>query len=187
MIKTLYEVFQRWSENGSVYILSDLHLNDPDCLQMDPDWIPPEEQIWILNNLIQKTDTFICLGDVGDPEYAAQIRTPRKILLLGNHDRRNNYKEIFPEIYEGPLFISEKILLSHEPIFGLPWCLNIHGHDHNGVEQYPDGCKHLNLAANICGYTPINLGKIIKEGLLSDITGIHRMTIDRAIEGKMSR
>jgi len=33
---------------------------------------------------------------------------------------------------------------------------------------YKDGCKHINLAANVCGYTPINLGKIIKDGILSN-------------------
>lgn len=30
-------------------------------------------------------------------------------------------------------------------------------------------CKHINLAANVCGSTPINLGEIIKEGVLADI------------------
>ncbi len=45
-------------------------------------------------------------------------------------------------------------------------------------------CKHINLAANICGYAPINLGKIIENGVLSDIESIHRMTIDRAVEKK---
>ena len=30
MIKTLYEIFQHWSVKGSVYLLSDLHLNDDD-------------------------------------------------------------------------------------------------------------------------------------------------------------
>ena len=80
------------------------------------------------------------------------------------------------------IFIAEKILLSHEPVYGLPWCLNIHGHDHNNVEPYEDGCKHINLTANVCGYAPINLGKIIKEGVLADVPGIHRMTIDRASE-----
>lgn len=53
-------------------------------------------------------------------------------------------------------------------------------HDHNCVEPYKEGCKHINLAANVCGYTPINLGKIIKEGVVSDIRSIHRMTIDGA-------
>ena len=133
MIKTLYEIFQHWSAKGSVYLLSDLHLNDDDCLLMDPDWIPPEEQIGIINNKVTRGDTFICLGDVGSPEFAAQIKAGHKVLLLGNHDHRKDYKDIFDEIYEGPLFISEKILLSHEPVYGLSWCLNIHGHDHNGI------------------------------------------------------
>ena len=113
MIKTLYEIFQHWSAKGSVYLLSDLHLDDDDCLLMDPDWIPPEEQIWIINNKVTRNDTFICLGDVGSSDYAAQIKAGHKVLLLGNHDRRKDYKDIFDEIYEGPLFISEKILLSY--------------------------------------------------------------------------
>lgn len=56
----------------------------------------------------------------------------------------------------------------------------MHGHDHNNVEPYKEGCKHINLAANVCGYTPINLGKIIKEGVLADVQSIHRLTIDGA-------
>ena len=50
------------------------------------------------------------------------------------------------------------------------------------MEPYKEGCKHINLAANVCGYTPINLGKIIKEGVLADVPSIHRMTIDRQAE-----
>lgn len=152
MIPTLYEPFRHWSDGGSVYILSDLHFDDADCKFMSPDWVTPEEQLSIINGIVMKNDTFICLGDVGKPEYT------------------------------GPLFIAEKILLSHEPVYGLPWCLNIHGHDHNNVEPYKEGCKHINLAANVCGYTPINLGKIIKEGVLADVTSIHRVTIDRQVE-----
>ena len=74
--------------------------------------------------------------------------------------------------------------MSHEPVYGLPWCLNIHGHDHSNMEMYKEGCKHLNLAANVCGYTPVNLGKLIKDGILSDIDSIHRITIDHAVEKK---
>lgn len=39
MIDQLYREFKYWSKGGSVYILSDLHLNDPDCKYMDPNWI----------------------------------------------------------------------------------------------------------------------------------------------------
>lgn len=178
MISTLYEPFQHWSETGSVYILSDLHFGDADCKLMSPDWVAPEEQVARINAKVMKNDTFVCLGDVGKADYVHQIRARKKILLLGNHDKKKDYAGLFDEIYTGPLFISDKILLSHEPVYGLPWCLNIHGHDHSNIEDYKDGCKHLNLAANVCGYTPVNLGKLIKGGILSDIPNIHRMTID---------
>ena len=187
MIKTLYETFRHWSENGSVYILSDLHFADADCRLMDSNWIEPDEQIKIINDMVMKNDTFVCLGDVGKAKYLSEIKAKKKILLLGNHDNRSDYKDYFEEIYTGPLFIADKILLSHEPVYGLSWCLNIHGHDHNNVEEYMEGCKHLNLAANVCGYKPVNLGKLIKNGILADIQSIHRITIDKAIERKEKR
>lgn len=187
MITSLYEPFRHWSEGGSVFILSDLHFDDEDCKLMDPNWISPEEQISIINKTVCKGDTFVCLGDVGKPSYVPMIKARKKILILGNHDSRGAYKYLFNEIYSGPLFISDKILLSHEPVYGLPWCLNIHGHDHNNMESYKEGCKHINLAANVCGYTPVNLGKIIKEGVLSDIDSIHRITINRAVDKKKAK
>ena len=178
MIPMLYEPFRHWSEGGSVYLLSDLHLDDPDCRLMDPEWITPGEQIDIINKTVMKNDTFICLGDVGNPYYIKEIRAGKKILILGNHDPKGAYKNCFDEIYSGPLFIADRLLLSHEPVYGLPWCLNIHGHDHSNAEAYKDGCKHINLAANVCGFTPVNLGKMIRKGVLSDIPDIHRMAID---------
>ena len=187
MIATLYPIFQHWSARGSVYVLSDLHFADGDCKLMDPNWISPEEQVEIINGLVKKNDTFVCLGDVGEKSYTVRIKAGHKVLLLGNHDRRSDYKDIFNEIYEGPLFISDKILLSHEPVYGLPWCLNIHGHDHSNLDTYMEGCPHMNLAANVCGYTPVNLGKLIKTGILANIKNIHRVTIDNAVERKAEK
>lgn len=185
MIKTLYPIFQHWSERGSAYIISDTHFEDSDCKLMNPDWITPEEQVNIINSIVHKNDTLIHLGDVGNPEWIGKLKAGHKVLIMGNHDQSiQKFKLYFDEVYSGCLFISDKILLSHEPVYGLPWCLNIHGHDHNGVEPYKEECKHINLAANVCGYTPINLGKIIKDGVLSDIHSIHRQTIDRAAEKK---
>ena len=154
---------------------------------MNPDWITPEEQVKIINIMVHKTDTLIHLGDVGNPEWIGKLKAGHKVLIMGNHDQSiQKFKSYFDEVYSGCLFISDKILLSHEPVYGLPWCLNIHGHDHNGVEPYKEGCKHINLAANVCNYTPINLGKIIKDGVLSDIHSIHRQTINRAAEKKIN-
>lgn len=187
MIKSLYKTFQRWSEKGSVYILSDLHLGDSDCKLIDKNWVSPKKQIEIINSIIHKDDTFICLGDVGSPELASQIKAGYKVLILGNHDRRKDYESIFDEIYDGAVFIADRILLSHEPVSGMSWCLNIHGHDHNMNLCDSVDCKHINLAANVCGYTPVSLGKIIKDGALSGIKDIHRQSIDRQIERKLEK
>ena len=151
MIPTLYAPFQKWSENGSVIIFSDPHFNDEVCKKMDPNWPEAEE------------------------------RAKYKVLLTGNHDKIADYRECFDEIYTGPLFIADKILLSHEPVVGLTWCVNIHGHDHGNKYVFPPECKHVNLAANVCDFTPMNLGKEIKNGLLSGIKSLHRQAIDGRI------
>jgi len=184
MIDSLYECFKHWSEKGSVWILGDTHFNDADCLLMSPDWVTPAYQIEILTKYIHKNDTFIHLGDVGNPEWMTSI-PGYKVLIMGNHDQTaTKFQPYFDEIYKGALFISDKILLSHEPINGLEWCLNIHGHDHsqwNGKDKY-----HLNLAANVCNYTPQNLKDIIESGRISNknITNIHRIAIEKQKEFK---
>lgn len=181
MIQCLYDCFKHWCKSGSVYILSDTHFEDYDCKLMDKNWIAPQEQVDLINKIVYPSDTFVCLGDCGNPKWFNQIRANLKVLITGNHDvGSTTYKKYFDEIYKGPVFISDKILLSHEPI-DLKFCLNIHGHDHTGTKVYSrNGCEHINVAANVCDYEPINLGKIIKEGALSKIDSIHRITIDNA-------
>lgn len=93
--------------------------------------------------------------------------------------------KLFDEVYTGPLFIADRILLSHEPIFGLEsFCVNIHGHCHNGQHRYNG---HINLAADVVDYKPFNLGKAIKDGMLSGVENYHRQTIDRATENPMKK
>ncbi|MCR5421989.1 MAG: metallophosphoesterase family protein [Lachnospiraceae bacterium] len=165
MIGSLYDKFVDYSMGGSVWIISDTHFDDKDCLYMDENWPTPEKYIKTLYSFVHnKYDTLLHLGDVGNPKYLESIPA-RKILILGNHDKgKNYYKEWFDEVYDGPIFIGKKILLSHEPIYGLPFCINIHGHNHNSPET---DIFHKNCAANIMNYKPMNLGKEIKKGLLA--------------------
>ena len=96
----------------------------------------------------------------------------------------NNH--LFDEVYEGPVMISDRVILSHEPIYPLSNCLfNIHGHIHN-IEHKGDS-NHLNVCAEVIDYTPINLIKVLKKGLLKNITDIHRTTIDNAIVRKLAK
>lgn len=90
--------------------------------------------------------------------------------------------KLFDEVYTGPLFIGERLLLSHEPI-DFPFALNLHGHCHNG-QTTP---HHINCCSNVINYTPINLNQLLKTGVLSKIESIHRSTIDDAIKRKKKR
>ena len=51
---------------------------------------------------------------------------------------------------------------------------------------YENDCAlgEVNLAANVCNYTPVSLGKLIKDGLLANVVDIHRQTVDKAIDRK---
>ena len=87
--------------------------------------------------------------------------------------------QLFDEVYEGPLMISEKLILSHEPI-DVPWAFNIHGHDHVGYKRK----NHMNVCADVIGYIPVNMNQFMKSGAMAHVETIHRDTIDKAIERK---
>ena len=89
---------------------------------------------------------------------------------------------LFDEIYEGPLMIAEKLILSHEPV-DVPWAFNIHGHDHVGHKRK----NHMNVCADVIGYVPVNMNQFMKSGALAHIDTIHRDTIDKATERKRKR
>ena len=191
MIASLYEPFKKWSEKGSVWLISDPHFDDKDTKLMNPNWIEPEEYITVLNKRIYKNDTLVCLGDCGNLERFKELKCQNLVLIKGNHDDKGNskYTTYFNEVYSGALFISPQILLSHEPIYGLKFCTNIHGHEHNGTYDYTDreGGRHLNIAADVIGYQPVSLGELIKAGLVAELPTIHRLTIDRAIENPIHK
>ena len=178
MIPSLYPIFFHWASTGSVYIISDTHFNDPDCFLMDKDWLSPLQHMEKIKAKVKKNDTLIHLGDVGEPAYLDDLKC-YKVLITGNHDVPAKMALHFCEVYTGPVFISNRILLSHEPVFGLEsYCLNIHGHIHDkNAVPYKN---HINLASNIYNFELFNLGKEIKNGILKDISSYHRVTIDKA-------
>lgn len=87
---------------------------------------------------------------------------------------------LFDEVYPGPVIIGEKLLLSHEPIEELDWCMNIHGHTHD--RNIVNDKYHFNVCADVIGYTPINFNKWMKEGHLAKIQSLHRQTINEATD-----
>lgn len=210
MFKSLYDQFAHWYHGGSIYLYSDPHFSDEEMKHIRRNYIGDDEQVRRINSKIGKNDTLIILGDVGNVEFVKKLRG-YKVLVMGNHDAgATNYKRqtsiqeevvptmhgglfckeiiknnhLFDEVYEGALFISDKIVLSHEPI-DLPFALNIHGHDHSmwsGTDPL-----HFNVCAEHINYTPVCLKNIIESGILKKIPSIHRITIDQATARKKSR
>ena len=178
----LYDCFQHWGEKNAVWVISDTHFGDKDIQKAFPNRPSDEELIKNINQKVGKTGTLLLLGDVGDIECAKQLKG-YKVLICGNHDAgATNYKEIFDEIYTGALIIGEKLILSHEPV-DIPWTFDIHGHDHAGTTRK----GHLNVCADVIGYTPINFNQFLKSGASSKIQTIHRETINLATKRKQKR
>ena len=92
---------------------------------------------------------------------------------------------LFDEVYEGPLMINDRVILSHEPTQVPEYMFNIHGHTHALPYQYDD--KHLNVCAEAIDYAPINMLKLFKNGLLKNTKTIHQTIIEDATERKAKR
>ena len=116
-----------------------------------------------------------------EPSYSAWEVVGSEPIMMDNC--------LFDEVYSGPLMISDKIILSHEPIVPCPrYLVNLHGHTHDRPHKY-DFNDHIyyNFCSEAINYKPISLSKLIKEGLLSKVDDIHRVAIDRAVERKSKR
>ena len=176
MIDSLYMPFQHWSEKNAIWLISDTHFNDPDLEKAFPNRPHPDELVKIINQKVGKNGTLIHIGDVGDIEWAKRLKG-YKVLICGNHDAGGTtYADIFDEVYTGPLIISDKIILSHEPL-DINWMFNIHGHTHNLTKNRKG---HLCVCADVVNYTPINFNQFIKSGRLKEFEPLHRTTIDAA-------
>ena len=92
---------------------------------------------------------------------------------------------LFDEIYEGPVMIGEKLILSHEPIKNCPWVFNLHGHVHD--RRAKNDKYHFNCCLNAINYEPINFNKWMKEGHLAPVGTLHRGTIDHATDRAKKR
>lgn len=91
---------------------------------------------------------------------------------------------LFDEVYEGPLMIAEKLILSHEPV-DIPWAYNIHGHIHDS--KHKNDKRHFNVCSDVIGYVPINMNQWMKSGAMAHVETIRRNTINKATVRKKKR
>lgn len=93
---------------------------------------------------------------------------------------------LFDEVYNGPLFINDKLLLSHEEI-ELPFVINIHGHHHcaeEAIRQNALGGYNINCASDVRGHKPVRLDELLEVVPQNRIKSIHEITVEKATERK---
>ena len=174
---------------------------------------------------IEQVKVFCSHGITKEEHQLIDLYTTNKLVGIKDEEVERKAKEIFDkystveerdnnlfdEVYEGPLTISDSIILSHEPL-DIKYLFNIHGHDHSGIEfvnnvlqrydadmpledminNYIETIKankltHMNLCAEWVNYTPVSLKDLVKSGILKNITDIHRVTIDKATARKAKK
>ena len=187
MIAGLYDIFAHWYKTGTVWLISDTHFSDEELYigTKKIERADADEYVKLINSKVGRKDTLIHLGDVGDLEAMKKVRG-YKILIMGNHDTgATKYKEIFNEVYQGPVQIGEKLILSHEPL-ECGWAFNIHGHIHSFTHR--DDVRHMCICPEVTRqFEPVNFNQLMKSGFMSKIETQHRKTIDSATKRARKR
>ena len=187
MIAGLYDIFEHWHKQGTCWLISDTHFNDEELYvgTKKVERADADEYVRLINSKVGRKDTLIHLGDVGDLEVMKKIRG-YKVLIMGNHDSgATKYKEVFDEVYTGPIQIGEKLILSHEPL-ECGWAFNIHGHVHSFTHK--DDARHMCICPEVTRqFEPVNFNQLMKSGFMSKIETQHRKTIDSATKRARKR
>lgn len=104
------------------------------------------------------------------PSYTCTIKKVCDCLHYFEYWNVTIDNKLFDEVYTGPLMISNKLILSHEPV-EVDFAFNIHGHNHM-KDNIPN---HFNVCAECINYDPINLNSFIHSGAMSNIKNTHEL------------
>lgn len=144
----------------AIYFISDTHFSDRGIIKHERTLFENVEEhdqfiIDSINKVVKPTDELWILGDIGNVHLVSYING-RKYLLMGNHDKRSRkeYLGYFAEVYDHPLYISNRVVLSHHPIPVTEGTLNVHGHLHGSTL---DSSNHFNISIHMVNYRPVRI------------------------------
>ena len=118
-------------------------------------------RLWIdWSKKLQADDEFWFLGDFGDLQYLYlfDLFTKKGVsthFLLGNHDAAADipYIQMYVEhVHQYPVYLSNKLVVSHEPVATWESVLNVHGHLHGSVLDSPN---YINASVHVANYKMI--------------------------------
>jgi calcineurin-like phosphoesterase family protein len=189
----------KYARQPNVFVIGDLHLNEMSLIQKARQQFESCEAhnayLIMRWNKVVKTDEDVVyvIGDIGrDKEKIKEVFSKLrgyKILIAGNHDTmpKEFYEEIFDEVYWHPVYLTDRLLLSHIPRMIEDGNINVHGHTH---WINIDDKKHFNVSCEVVDFQPQPLSKY--EKVLTRIAReeIHFMRewykdIQKPVEGKM--
>ena len=157
-------------------IVSDLHMHHKNIIEFERTQFKniDEHDNFIIQKHIEwrekikklqskgKKVVFINLGDFFDLNFLDMYKDwPCELLYIyGNHDAHENlhlYQEVFNYVFEYPIFISDRIILSHIPQNAFDSQIVIHGHLHGNIIDKPN---YICCSINHINYKPITSDKI---------------------------
>jgi calcineurin-like phosphoesterase family protein len=142
------------------YFISDTHFGHKNILKFERTeftTIEEHDQYLIdsINSVVTNNDELYLLGDIGNMKKVPLLNG-RKYLIVGNHDDRGRqtFPAFFAEVYDFPVYLTKRILLSHIPHPVDQGVLNVHGHLHGSALSSKN---HLNLSAAVIKYKPVSM------------------------------
>lgn len=154
-----------------IYFIADTHFGHKNIIEFCKRPFANVEEmdnkiISLWNKTVGDGDEIIHLGDFSyrispeDTKAIFQSLRGKISLLMGNHDRRHGveyWKDIgFDKVYETPIVLDNKLLLSHEQLIDKRY-LNVHGHSHeNKVKR---SLRNLAMCVSVeqINYRPISI------------------------------
>lgn len=100
------------------------------------------------------------LGDYGDTDklwYIDELTHvgAHTIFIAGNHDKladKEKFEAYFDEVYWHPIYLSERIVVSHFPQAIWEGQVSVHGHNHGSIIDAPG---YITCSINDTDFTPI--------------------------------
>ena len=110
--------------------------------------LKPGDEVWNLGDFgsLTKLYTTDWIKATGAKTY----------FLYGNHDRKSDlpqFEHYFDQVFLYPVYLSQKLVVSHYPVGVFPDTINIHGHLH-GAELSP--LNYINASIHVINYQPIS-------------------------------
>jgi len=159
-------------DDRKIWLTSDFHFGHNNCINYcsRPFSNTSEMNNTIIrsyNKLVDNNDIVYILGDISFLNTKSTIEIIKslkgfKFLIKGNHDHKSNtaYRKMgFMEVYDKPIIIKDKYILSHEPIdYNIGNLVNVYGHMHDKVIN--NSINRFCCCLELTNYKPVSLEDI---------------------------